>query len=584
MASHRVNRRLTFQQAVRAILEDASNNGDFEEEVFPSEEIVPPSGILDNTLDDTGDGAVEIEDDGELEIFEENDDAFSEEAETTDDENEEVAVSANGISYLRDPPAERRRARNIMNFEQRPRNLAHVSSELEALLLFLPEEQLRVILRHTNRKCRDVSRLKQQDIHPFSYEEFLACLGVLIRLGSDRDNFTSLDDIWSAQNGRPFYRAVISRDRFKTFLSVVRFDNYRTRAHRLPNDRLAAVSEIWEPFIQGLRRLYIPGFALTVDEQLLGYRGRVPGRTYMPAKPRKYGLKIFWLCEAGTGFALNGMIYTGRGANEPVHRNLGEDIVTHLASPYFGSNREIVTDNFFTSHSLAVSLLNHGLTLLGTIRKQRREVPVVLRQKMAQHQSKFLYDHVNKITLVSYAPTRNRIVLLLSSSHGRGTIATQDELQRPDMILDYNIGKGGVDQMDENVEEFSCVRKTVRWPLLVFLNVLNVACNNAYIFMCRDGYTKTKKQFLRQVSLLLSTPFAKERHRRNRGFQRHIVAAAEVFGFVCPAVTPPPVKQQIGRCHLCSSVSRSSCDKCGRFACPKHKTSMKKTVCSTCVS
>ena len=33
-------------------------------------------------------------------------------------------------------------------------------------------------------------------------------------------------------------------------------------------------------------------------------------------------------------------------------------------------------------------------------------------------------------------------------------IAAQDELRRSDMILDYNRGKGGVDQMDEDVEEF----------------------------------------------------------------------------------------------------------------------------------
>ena len=48
-----------------------------------------------------------------------------------------------------------------------------------------------------------------------------------------------------------------------------------------------------------------------MDEELVGYRGKVPGRTYMPTKPRKYGAQFFWLCEA-TGFALKGMIFSGR--------------------------------------------------------------------------------------------------------------------------------------------------------------------------------------------------------------------------------------------------------------------------------
>ena len=250
--------------------------------------------------------------------------------------------------------------------------------------------------------------------------------------------------------------------------------------------------------------MYIPSETLTVDEQLLGYRGRVPGRTYMPAKPRKYGLKIFWLCEAGTGFALNAMIYTGRRANEPVHRNLATDVVLQLTQPFFGSNRDIVTDHFFTSHSLAVRLLENALTLLGTIRKHRREIPNILRQNREILSSFFLYDHANKITLVSYAPCRNRYVFLLSSSHGRGVISPGDPQLRPQMILDYNGGKGGEDQMDENVGEFSCIRKTVRWPLLVFFNIIDVACNNAFIHMKRDGHAASKKAFMRELSLQLA--------------------------------------------------------------------------------
>ena len=57
------------------------------------------------------------------------------------------------------------------------------------------------------------------------------------------DNFTSLDDIWSAQDGCPFYRSVISRNRFKNSFCVIRFDNRRTRMQRLPADRLAAEDE-----------------------------------------------------------------------------------------------------------------------------------------------------------------------------------------------------------------------------------------------------------------------------------------------------------------------------------------------------
>ena len=592
MAARQPSRRLTFQQAVRAILQDvdASDEEDAFND-FTDEEPVPPGEMdVDRSVDGSGDGEQLADDDEDIEIFVEEEElehesaSSDDETDGIDEEIEDTPVIANGIVYSRIPPAERRWERNIIDPCNRPRNLVQITKEIEAFLLFMPEELLRTALRHTNRKCNDVSRQRNKKIPSFSFEEFLACLGIVIRLGADRDNFTSLDDIWSTKDGRPFYRSVISRNRFKTLLCVLRFDNHRTRRQRIPQNRLAAISEVWNMFLDSLRRVYVPGPVLTVDEQLLGYRGKVPGRTYMPSKPRKYGLKFFWLCEAGTGFALNGIVYTGRRENEPVHHNLGEDVVIELVHPYFGSHRQIVTDNFFTSHRLAVALLQHGLTILGTIiRKHRREVPAILREKKAQFTSLFLYDLQNKITLVSYSPTRNRIVLLLSSFHGRGVIDYQSDLRRPEMILDYNQGKGGVDQMDENIEEFSCVRKTVRWPLLVFFNLLNVACNNAHVFLKRNAYTKSKKEFLRELSVQLAGPFAKQRHLRNRGLHRHIVNAAQLFGFVSESAAPSPVKKKVGRCYMCSTSARGSCDRCGQFICPRHKNVTKATVCSTCL-
>ena len=99
----------------------------------------------------------------------------------------------------------------------------------------------------------------------------------------------------------------------------------------------------------------------------VGYRENIPGRTYIPSKPAKYDLKIFWLAESETGSTLNAIIYTGKEYDAALHRNLGRDIVMDLAALFFNTGREIVTDNFFTSHNLATSLLENGVTLLDII-------------------------------------------------------------------------------------------------------------------------------------------------------------------------------------------------------------------------
>ena len=71
------------------------------------------------------------------------------------------------------------------------------------------------------------------------------------------------------------------------------------------------------------------------------------------------------------------------------------------------------------------------------------------------------------------------------------------------MILDYNFGKKGVDQFDQNIEEYACRRKTVRWPLLVFYNLLDVAAYNGFIMLKNSGYQFDRKSYLKKLARVL---------------------------------------------------------------------------------
>ena len=136
---------------------------------------------------------------------------------------EHVRHVANGITYSETAPADRRWQQNVIS--QRPRNLCHPNNEVEAFLLYLSEDLLHVVLRHTNRKVRDILRTTRHSrryMSQFTYDELLACLGILNRCGSDCDNFNSVDDIWSSENGKPFYRPVLSKHRFNFFLRTIR--------------------------------------------------------------------------------------------------------------------------------------------------------------------------------------------------------------------------------------------------------------------------------------------------------------------------------------------------------------------------
>ena len=260
-----------------------------------------------------------------------------------------------------------------------------------------------------------------------------------------------------------------------------------------------------------MRNIYVPNETLTVNEQLVGYRGKIPGRTYMPSKPRKFGVKFFWLCEATTGFALHGIIYSGRKENNAPYRNLTNDIVMNLCSLYYGTGRNIYVDRYFTTHELVSNSLSQKLTLVGNIMSNRREI--LSQFKLAKgrevESTKALYDHSNGILLISYIPKENRNVLMMSFSHS--DVSITDCHSKSTVIMDYNKHKGEVDTLDENCEEFNCLKKTNFWPMVINCNLINVATNNAFIVMRGVRKSSKRTEFLKRLCFQLAQAYVRKR-------------------------------------------------------------------------
>ena len=120
--------------------------------------------------------------------------------------------------------------------------------------------------------------------------------------------------------------------RYEDIRRLIRFDDKRTRAVRLETDHMAAFRYVWDCFLANCKRVFVPSDCVTIDEQLVPFRGRCKFLQYMPSKPAKYGIKIFWMCDARVPYAFDGIIYTGRQPGEDVQRNLGENIVQQLTS------------------------------------------------------------------------------------------------------------------------------------------------------------------------------------------------------------------------------------------------------------
>jgi hypothetical protein len=68
----------------------------------------------------------------------------------------------------------------------------------------------------------------------------------------------------------------------------------------------------------------------------------------------------------------------------------------------------------------------------------------------------------------------------MSTLQRDGRICGQEH-QKPEIIMDYNSTKGGVDNLDKLVTGCSYKRRTLRWPLVIFFNILNISPYNAFV-------------------------------------------------------------------------------------------------------
>lgn len=91
-----------------------------------------------------------------------------------------------------------------------------------------------------------------------------------------------------------------------------------------------------------------------------------------------------------------------------------------------------------------------------------------------------MFAFTDKATVVSYGPKKGKNVLLMSTMHRDAVLITRED-KKPQMVLDYNETKGGVDNLDKVTATYSCRRWTARWPLLIFFNIIDVSAYNPFV-------------------------------------------------------------------------------------------------------
>lgn len=300
----------------------------------------------------------------------------------------------------------------------------------------------------------------------------------------------------------------------------------------------------------------------------------------MSSKPDKYGIKFVMLNDARTWYMVNAIPYVGKVVTEN-NESVPSYYVRKLSETIHGSGRNITVDNWFSSVPLFETMLIHyNLTMLGTVRKNKKEIPPSFVVAKEAGVTKFAFDH-NK-TLVSFAPKKNKIVLLMSTMHHSN--ALDADTGKPEIVMDYNNTKGGTDTFDKMCHTYTTARSTRRWPMRVFCGMLDHSGINAMVLFTLSNQDKKmcRRNFLNSLAYDLIEPFLKKRLEIPT-LRRHTKAIIRDILCIQDTLDPTPVLNKPVRCCFCGRdkdrKTKKVCTNCRLPMCDDHRA-MRCVQCS----
>ena len=291
--------------------------------------------------------------------------------------------------------------------------------------------------------------------------------------------------------------AIISRTRF---LQIWRYFHLADNEHALPRenpsfDKIYRVRKFLNIIMENAQKLYRLTKNILIDESMVPHKGRLSFKQYIKNKPVKWGIKLWVLCEAKTGYIYKFQVYLGKEWLNTEH-NLARRVVKHLVSNLENKYHHLYMDNFYCDPYLFQELETKKVLACGTIRCNRKGFPkdLVITKAMEKRMNRGDFTWRCSGNLVAHAWFDNHPVYLITTIHPPESIGAPCTIQRksgtggalqeipcPPAEIDYTNYMGGVDLADQVTSTFSVIRKSRKAWKKLFYYGLEVSLLNSYI-------------------------------------------------------------------------------------------------------
>ncbi|KAK7478009.1 hypothetical protein BaRGS_00030767 [Batillaria attramentaria] len=303
---------------------------------------------------------------------------------------------------------------------------------------------LDLFVRETNRYAEQCIASKAGDIAPNSMFalwkpvtrlEMRVFLAISITMGLIwKPDFKSYRCTAHPSIQTPWFNKCMTRDRFLAILGFFHVD------------KLYKIRPVLEQIGDRFAAAFYPGRDLSVDESMVPWIERLSFRMYIPSKPTRYGIKMYCVCDAATGYVCKMEVYTGAGPED---------------------------------------LKDRGTRAVGTVRTGREGIPEEMHPKnikLQKNESIFR----RKGDLLCLRLKDKKDVFFLSTVHTTEKERVGNDRQgnvrlKIKLVNDYNKKMKGVDQFDQNVSYYSFYRKTVKWWKRTVFHLLHLAKLQSYL-------------------------------------------------------------------------------------------------------